>query len=516
MQDDNYEHQFLLIFGKMSNELRYIRISMSILIIGFTVLIAGSLAWEIKNEYTSAHEYAKIEAQASFNKDLLYRRWAAMHGGVYVPVTDYTKPNPYLSFIKERDIETESGKKLTLINPAYMTRQVFKIAEEQYAVKGHITSLDPIRPGNKADEWETKVLKTFEKGDTAHWSIEKIGEEDYLRFMSVMIVEKRCMKCHALQGYNIGEVRGGISVSVPMEKYNETANDKIKYLVITHSSIYIIILLISIVGYRRFYAELVNRNRIQQKVIESEANLQTQNKELLIAKDKAEESDRLKSAFLTNMSHEIRTPMNAILGFSELLKKDNLNENKKERYLELINNGGKRLLNIISDIIDVSKLDAKQVKILISSCNINQILDELYSGFSLIVKDSDVTIQVEKGLPDNESVVFTDSNRIMQILSNLIDNALKFTVKGIVEFGYVNEGDRLKFYVKDTGPGIKPEDQQIIFERFRQAEHFHSQNSGTGLGLFIAKELTELLGGKLWVESELGEGTAFYFIIPSK
>jgi PAS domain S-box-containing protein len=236
--------------------------------------------------------------------------------------------------------------------------------------------------------------------------------------------------------------------------------------------------------------------------------------ELIKAKEKAEESDRLKSAFLANMSHEIRTPMNAILGFSDLLKKENLAEEKKEKYLELINSGGKRLLTIISDIIDVSKIDANQIKINISICNINLLIDNLYEQFSVSSKSTDVMLKTIKGLNKFECNVRTDGNRLVQILSNLIENALKFTKKGIVEFGYTSSNNLLRFFVKDSGHGIAPSDHKLIFERFSQANQVHTFASGTGLGLSIVKGIVDLLGGEIWVESEINKGATFYFTIP--
>jgi len=254
----------------MNKELKYLRFILISIIFGFTILFGSSLFWNIKNEFMIAHEYSLIESTASFNKDILYRRWVAMHGGVYVPVTDTTPPNPNLKHIPERDITTPSGKKLTLINPAYMTRQVFELAQNQYGVKGHITSLDPIRPANKADEWESEALKMFAKGEEEYHSTEIINNIEYLRYMHVMKVEESCLKCHAQQGYKIGDIRGGISVSVPMDKYKSIVASKIRFSGITHVIIYLIFIFFSILAYFKFFKEFKTRNQIQQKLIKSE------------------------------------------------------------------------------------------------------------------------------------------------------------------------------------------------------------------------------------------------------
>ena len=177
------------------------------------VLMAG---WNIFTVYKNTLNAACIQADGSFEKDLVYRRWVASHGGVYVPSTDKTPPNPYLSHIKNRDITTTSGRELTLMNPAYMTRQVQELGRKQYGHQGHITSLNPLRPENIPDAWEAEALRAFEHGETKVAELAKIDNTDYLRLMRPMITESRCMKCHEKQGYKVGDLRGGISVSVPM------------------------------------------------------------------------------------------------------------------------------------------------------------------------------------------------------------------------------------------------------------------------------------------------------------
>lgn len=189
----------------------------------WTLLLGVILTSDIIEIRQGVLDYARAEARGSFNKDLVYRRWAASHGGVYVPITEATPPSPYLSHVEERDIETPSGRRLTLMNPAYMTRQVYELGEEQYGARGHITSLNPIRPENAPDPWERSALEAFEQGESEISSIEMIGEVPHLRLMRPMITEEPCMKCHAQQGYQVGDVRGGISVSIPLAPYSTWA-----------------------------------------------------------------------------------------------------------------------------------------------------------------------------------------------------------------------------------------------------------------------------------------------------
>lgn len=255
-----------------------------------------------------------------------------------------------------------------------------------------------------------------------------------------------------------------------------------------------------------------------------EANLEKNNfislaisdiSELINTQKKAEESNNLKSAFLSNMSHEIRTPMNAILGFAELLGNDTLTISEKQTYLNSINQAGGRLLRLITDILDLSKIESEQISIIKKPCNINQLIDDLLDQIALINNNSKVSITLKKGLNNKACNIITDEQRLTQILSNLITNALKFTPEGTIEIGYIRKNSQLEFFVKDSGIGISAEDQKIIFDRFEQAQKNKRQlHEGAGLGLSIVKGLLELLEGEIWVESELNEGSTFYFTIP--
>lgn len=190
-------------------------------------IIGGSIAWGWFFLNQSLMTVAESEASLSFDKDVVYRRWVTMHGGVYVPPTEKTPPNPYLAHLPERDVVTTDGKQLTLVNPAYMTRQVHELGLEQYGLRGHITSLNPLRPENKPDAWEAEALKAFEKGESQVMSVEMLDGQPYLRLMRPFITETDCLKCHGHQGYREGDIRGGISFSAPLAVYAaETAKQQ--------------------------------------------------------------------------------------------------------------------------------------------------------------------------------------------------------------------------------------------------------------------------------------------------
>jgi PAS domain S-box-containing protein len=237
--------------------------------------------------------------------------------------------------------------------------------------------------------------------------------------------------------------------------------------------------------------------------------------ELINAKLRAEESDRLKLAFLANMSHEIRTPMNGILGFTELLKAPQLTGKKQQEYINIIEKSGKRMLNIINDIISISKVESGQIEVKLSETDVNEQINYIHNFFKLEAKQKGIHLKINKELPKKNKFIKTDSEKLYAILTNLIKNAIKFTNEGYIEFGCEKKEGNLEFYVKDSGIGISDEQKKIVFERFRQANDSISRShEGSGLGLAISKAYVEILGGKIWVESEEGKGSAFYFTLP--
>ncbi len=238
---------------------------------------------------------------------------------------------------------------------------------------------------------------------------------------------------------------------------------------------------------------------------------------LQIAKERAEEADRLKTSFLANMSHEIRTPMNAIIGFSDLLADPEITQEEKEEYITIVKNNGKHLLNIIDDIIDIAKIEAGQLNICLTQCPINDLLYELYTSFSRQIKlrkKLQVELILSTGKFQNITIL-SDPFRLRQIFTNLLNNALKFIEEGTITFGFSIEMNQIQFFVKDTGIGIEKDKLNEIFDMFRQEDTSNTRKyGGTGLGLTISKNLVELLGGKMWVESEKGKGSEFYFSLP--
>lgn len=239
------------------------------------------------------------------------------------------------------------------------------------------------------------------------------------------------------------------------------------------------------------------------------------NRQLTRAKEKAEENERLKSIFLQNMSHEIRTPMNGIIGFLSLLKEPDLDPESRDKYIDIVNKSGKRLLTTINNIIEISKIDSRQIDVSNTVVDLIEVTNFYYYFFLPQAKEKNLALILNNNIPPEKAFIKTDKFILDNILTNLINNALKFTNKGSVEIGNSIEGDKIKFYVKDSGIGIPEDRQNAVFERFVQANlNMTRAHEGSGLGLSIVKAYVEILKGEIWLESKEGTGTTFTFTIP--
>lgn len=273
----------------------------------------------------------------------------------------------------------------------------------------------------------------------------------------------------------------------------------------------------------RMKVEKVNE-MLEQKVKEKTKSLEEDiqrrkrvEKALTIAKEKAEESDRLKSAFLANMSHEIRTPMNGILGFADLLSDPGLTGQQQQKYIDIILKGGERMLNTVNDLMDISRIETGLVIPDIKQVNVIQVMESLYNFFKPEAEQKGLQLKLNRDGWPMQLQIQTDPSFLESILTNLLKNAIKYTVEGNVEFGLRTQKDWLEYYVKDTGIGIPADRQEAVFDRFVQADIKDTKvYEGSGLGLSITKAYVEMLGGKIWLQSIEGEGSSFYFTLPGE
>jgi len=251
----------------MSNKVHFINKIVYILVFVWSLFIFGVTGVQILNHYSTAEEQAKHEAIISVKKDLAYRTWVASHGGVYVPVTKKTPPNPYLSHIKNRDVNTTSGQHLTLMNPAYTLSQMMKNYSELYGSKGHITSRTLMNPVNASDKWEEAALIYAEKTGKSSYKKEYIEDKEYFRYLKPFVTEKSCLKCHAFQGYKVGDIRGGVSVAIPMDIFNEQAFEASYIDVSINSLVYLLGLLVI------FYGRKKAREILESKIKDYEQHI---------------------------------------------------------------------------------------------------------------------------------------------------------------------------------------------------------------------------------------------------
>ena len=485
---------------------------------GWAIAVGFSLLSHIEEMRRHTFEVATAGARNMFGMVVLARAWNAEHGGVYVPVSPKAQPNPYLEHPR-RDVTTTDGQRLTLINPAYMTRLIAELAERTGGTVFHITSLNPIRPKNTPDDWERRALADFEQG--AKESVEVVTDEKgqpLLRYMAPLLVAKPCLVCHEKQGYKLGDIRGGISVSVPYGPIAAAADDPRRQDVLTHLLVFVVV---AVCGWwlleqlRRRWLDLV---RHIEALDRARSALEHSNVALARARDAAKSAARAKSMFLANMSHELRTPLNSVIGMTHLLLQDAKGPREQE-FLTQISASGQHLNSLIGDLLDLARLDAGNLTLDSKPFALADVVEAALKEHASAAAEKNLSIGIEID-PALSGSLRGDPTRLGQALSHLVGNAVKFTRAGwirIVARRTTTESaaPRVRIDVQDTGIGIPAETIARLFHPFEQADGTTTRaQGGSGLGLALCRQLAHLLGGRVGVESIPGRGSTFWLELP--
>ena len=458
--------------------------------------IAGSLLWNLHEQNGTILKIADNSAQVTFENDLLYRKWVARQGGVYVPVSEHTPPNPYLH-VPNRDITASNGLSLTLVNPAYMARQANQMAVDIRGSRGHLTSLKPIRPENGPDPWETAALESFESGVQEVGSVERTPDGEYYRLIRPFVAEKACLKCHASQGCKEGDIRGGISVSVPMAPLQAIERPHVAAMWLAHLSLWLVGLAGIVVFKNGLEGQLLARERADEALRQTAEDLARSNKDL--------------EQFAYVASHDLKEPLRMVTGFMSLLSdhcKGRLDP-KADEYVSLASDAAARMQGLIDGLLAYARAGQGHAT---NRTDVAATVDGVLKDLAMDLQASGATV-TQAPLP----TIMCNALELAQVFQNLIGNALKFRGerKPEIHIGGRRQDGHWLFTVRDNGIGIDPQFADRIFKIFERL-HTREQYPGTGIGLAICKKIVERHGGRIWMESQPGKGSAFCFTIPDR
>ena len=450
-------------------------------------LLAFSLYKDLDEVTQKNQSFVLIQAKNSFEKNILFRRWVAMHGGVYVHPTKQTPPNPYLDFLENRDIETTEGEQLTLMNPAYVIKQFFENFPGSNGEVGHITSLKLLNPQNQADAWEKRALKRFESRETLeHYEFMSYKGEPHLRYIKALEVAPSCLKCHEKQGYKVGDIRGGITINLPTRLYDKIAAAEYKNLYMTYLLIWMVGTITIVLSYMKLRSSIEKEAEITVKLQAREEMLHQQAKMASMGE------------MIGNIAHQWRQPLSVITTLASSLKinqaLDMLDEKEVNRVSDGISLQADYLSNTIEDFRNFFKKDKESTYI-----NSNEVVTKIFQILSAKLKNR--SIIVEQNI---ESVDFvTLENEFIQAVMNIISNAIDILEHKehdkVIRIALYEENRELVITIQDNGGGIDEEIILRVFEPYFTTKH---QSQGTGIGLYMTHEIiTKNLNGKIDVEN---------------
>jgi signal transduction histidine kinase len=463
----------------------------------WTAVIVGLLAWDQDTQQRHAEELAKKEACSNFNKDQAFRMWATRHGGVYVPADERTPPNPGLAHLPERDIKTPSGKKLTLMNPAYILRQMMSEYGDLYGIRGKITSLKLINPNNAPDDWEAAALRRFDRGDKEALEFTELEGKPYLRLMRPMPVVAGCLKCHAFQGYKVGDVRGGVGVAVPMQPYLDDLSAGIR----PRREILGVLWLTGLIAIAALVMQV--RRRVEEQ---ARATADAQQQGRFIARA-SQELQR----FAEVTAHHLQEPARRIASYADRLTEqlgEQLEDAEARLSLEFIGQQARRQQNLLRDV--ERYLAADQPRGEADSADAGEVVGKVLQHFHERIASVGAAVTVGPLPPAR-----IDAPRLSDLFAVVLDNALKYA-QGEGPLRIAVEGERLgaqvRYSVSDNGAGIEAQYRERVFRLFERLTSGHDvPDAGTGLGLAIVRRIAEACGGRAWIEEAPGGGCRVLF-----
>lgn len=527
------------------------RINLSLKYIISTIIILATVMGITLVVISKRHErlvfaQTEMQAKALFQQIVITRRWIADHGGVFVEQLPWVKPNPYLPDSLIRD---EKGTRYVKENPAMVTKQLSQYAQKEGLYLFHITSLKLLNPENAPDDFERKALQDFETKNLKDSSkVEKIGGSYYFRYIAPLYVEKACIPCHDKQGYKVGDIRGAISVSVPMDYAVNVINSDRKYMIYGGIATLTILMAVLFMTTKRLVISPINKIRTLMFKFAKDGNpdvpvlatddeledlsrafvnmtksisdyhtclqdkIHAATEELTIKNESLLKLNKTKSNFIANISHELRTPLTSIKGAMDYLsvrlsmhKKDN--EKDLKVFFEVIKKNAERLIRLVNNVLDYERIGLGELEMHFKGVNLKNVFDEVITEFRPLSENKKIAIELRA----EDVIVHADEDRIKQVLTNLLSNALNFSPESssiIVNLtgadGYANAS------VEDSGCGIAEEEKEMIFRQF----YSRGVENGTGLGLAICKGIIEAHNGEIGVKTVEGQGSCFWFTIP--
>ena len=465
----------------------------------WTATVAGLLVWTIVQRQHHTETEATTAALAYFDKDQAFRLWATSHGGVYVPATERTPPSPYLAHLPYRDIAAPSGEKLTLMSPAYVVRQMNTEFSDLYGVAGHITSLNPLRPENAPDDWERDALTAFESGVDEVSEQANIDGQPYLRLMRPMVTKRECLECHGHQGHQVGDVRGGVSVSVPLASLLEAERSEVVTFSVSLGVVWLFGLVAITVVAGQVGSRIRERQQADQRTRRLITELEVKNAEL--------------DSFAYTVSHDLKSPLITLKGYLGVLREDIANQDDAAvvEDLSCMVGAADKMEQLLKDLLELSRIG--RVANPSEDVPLAELAREAVELVGGRIAEGGVQVDIGRDLPH----VFGDRRRLLEVMQNLVDNAVKYMgdqPQPRIEIGAGIVESETICYVRDNGAGIEPRFHEKIFGLFDQLDQ---SAEGSGIGLALAKRIIEVHGGRIWVESEgKAKGAAFCFTLPAK